>query len=747
MDSEAFEALYVEAPAASIKSCLLVLEGVACGACLWLVERLPTVHPGLVEARLSLQQGTVRVTWDTGVTSLSQIASLLARVGYRPHPARSAARDLLHKRAARSRLIDTAVAGALAGNIMLLAFALYSGLPDGMEAQYEQYFRYLSGFLGVLALAWPGRTFFISSWRALAHRSINLDVPITMALVAGGLAGTVNIVLGRGEIYFDSLAALVFLLLVGRQLQHAQQRRADRAVELLFSLMPQTARRLENGVAVEVPSQSLNPGDLIRVLPGELLPADGLVSAGASTLNAAVLTGESLPIEVCAGDVVYGSAQNLSGTLEIRVTAAGTATRAGKLMELVQRGIETRSPIVRHADRVGVLFTVVVSVVSVITFAGWATVSLHAAVDHTVAMLIVTCPCVLGLATPLTMAMSIGQLARRGILVKSAESLEKLASIGPVILDKTGTLTTGQPTVTSYTPLAEVGFVSGLLLAMEQPFAHPIAQAVTRHLAAADLPALAVTDIRQAAGGITGDYQHQRVLLGSPAFLGRQGVEVPAFLQQQVAAAHQLGHTIILLALGTQLLAVVTLADTLKPDAAGAINQLRRHGALVELATGDNHAAAITIAGQLDIGRQSVHAEQTPEDKLALIKSRVAARIDSRARRHVIMIGDGINDAAALAAADVGIAVRGGAEASLTAADVYLSKPGLSSLTTLTAASRHTLSIIRTNLCLSLAYNVLAAALAIAGLMHPLIAAILMPLSSLTVVTLTMFRLRNRDCQ
>ena len=758
MDMPAFEHLYVEkhvlAEGREAKSCLLVLEGVTCGACVWLVERLPTILQGLLEARLSMQHGTVRVMWDPAVTSLSEVAGLLAKVGYKPHPARSEARDDLKKREARARMIDTAAAGALAGNIMLLAFALYAGLPGGMEREYEQYFRWLSGVLGVIALGWPGRTFFISSYRAIRQRAINLDVPITLALVAGGMAGVVNIVIGRGEIYFDSLSALVFLLLVGRQLQHAQQRRADRAVELLFSLMPHVARRLEGGpqadgreaevIEAEVPTESLVVGDVVRVRPGELLPADGVVIRGASEINAAMLTGESSAVEVVIGDEVFGSAQNLTGVIDIRVTAAGEQTRAGRLMELVQRGVETRSPIVRHADRIGLIFTVVVTMMAVITFAGWATVSLEKAIDHSVAMLIVTCPCVLGLATPLTMAMSIGRLARKGVLVKSAEALEKLSHVGTLLLDKTGTLTAGRPVVrkVKWNPGAGIGEAEarGVLVALERQFDHPIARAVCEHFGE-ELAIAEVTDVQQEAGGISGRYRGMTVVCGSPSFCGRMGVEVVDWLVREFGAGQETGETVIMMAAGGRVVMGVSLADEVKPDAAKVLRSLRRERRTlaVGMITGDHARAAEVVARRLEIEPERVWSEVLPERKLALVQAAVAAR--GNGKGCVVMVGDGVNDAAALAAADVGVAVRGGAEASLAAADVYLSKPGLASLHDTIISARKTLSIIRMNLCLSLAYNVVAGGLTIAGMMHPLIAAILMPLSSLTVVTFTMVRI------
>lgn len=729
-DAESFQSLYVRDASGGLKQTELVLEGASCLACVWLVEKLPSVVPGVIEARLNLRESSVRIVWDPSKLALSQIARALDRFGYRPHAQQGLDRRERHRQEERKRMIHLAASFALMGNVMLLALALYAGMFGGIEQQFWTFFRWISTVLGSIALAWPGWQFFRSAVGSIRARSPNLDVPICLALLAGWVAGIVNVVIGRGEIYFDTLTVLVFLLLVGRYLQFRQQRKVEDSVELLFSLTPRTARVVRDGRVIEEPTESLVEGDIIEVAPGDLLAADGAVENGNSTINAALLTGESMPVEVAAGMRVHAGTQNLSGVLRVRVEQTGERTRLGQLMKLIEEGIRRKPPIVEFADRVGQWFTVAVSLLAAGVFAYWAQQSVADAIDHAVALLIVTCPCVLGLATPLTISVSIGRLARRGILVKNGVILETLSRGGSAVLDKTGTITTGQMRVVD-----TIGDASLLPLVaeIERRVSHPIAGAIVEAFGQEELPAdqRAEVDAVQSApgGGVRAMHDGRAIVIGSPTLMQRQNATIDRAMSQWAAEREQHGLTTVLVAIDGTVQAALAIGDDARADAKSQIAALRKLGWRPTICSGDADAVVQRVARDVGIDAADAIGSTVPEGKL-----RVVERLQKQER--VLMVGDGVNDAAALAAAEVGVAVHGGAEASLAAADAYIAKPGLDGVVELVQKSRQTMRVVRRNLGISLCYNLLAGVLAAMGLMNPLLAAIIMPISSATVLSL-----------
>ncbi|MGD0770374.1 MAG: heavy metal translocating P-type ATPase [Tepidisphaeraceae bacterium] len=746
-DAPAFHKLFVQQQSQTVASVDLMLEGVTCAACVWLIERLPHVLPGVIEARLSLRQAIVRVTWNTRELSLSRIGRTLNGLGYTPHPAKGLPRKQLARIEVRKRLIDLAVAGAIAGNAMLVACALYAGRGGRMEDSYREFFRWISAVLGILSLAWPGAGFFRGAIAAVRLRTVNFDVPIVLGLLAGGVAGIVNVILNRGEVYFDSLSVLVFLLLVGRFLQFRQQRRADDAVELLFCLAPSTCRTVRQGDRIEeMPIEAVVSGDLIEVLSGQTIAADGVVESGQSHVLQALLTGEAEPVPVGVGDKVYGGVPNQGASLRIRVSQVGADSRVGRLMRVVERGVAEKPAIVQFTDRIAARFVLVVTLAAAGTFAYWSRFDVAAAVDHAVALLIVCCPCVLGLATPVTLAVAIGRLARRDILVKSGAAIEKLARRGQILLDKTGTLTFGQLRLVCW---HVEGFASTgdeqfkpLVAALERQSQHPVARAFCQALAAFELPAAQsalLHDVKeQPNGGIRAMLGSQAVHVGSPAFVNRAGISVPPSLARLQHELEQVGTTVVLVAVDGNAVALAGFGDQIRDDSRWAVHALHELDWDEQILSGDSQSVVRKVARAVGIDPSRATGEMTPEAKLALVR-------EYQGRCLTVMVGDGVNDAAALAAADVGIAVHGGAEASLAAADVYIASPGLTPLVHLVTAARKTMRTIRVNLAISLVYNLVAAALAATGKMSPLICAILMPVSSATVLSLAMASIRRID--
>jgi Cu2+-exporting ATPase len=730
LDDPAFQRGHCRGLPGGLLAVELYLEGVHCTACVFLVERLPSILPGVREARLQLGRSLARVVYDPARVQLSQIAARLDAIGYPVHPYRGA--SLRDRRRAEDRrfLVRLGVAGAAAANVMLLAIAEYGDLLGAMTAADRGLFRFASLLLTVPALLYSGSVFLRGAWGSLRARRLHMDLPIAVGLLAGFVLSTWSTVRGEGPVYFDSVTLLVFLLLAGRWLQRRQQRAAFDAAEALLSLTPSVARRLEEGQVREVPLEALLPGQLCEVRAGDSIPVDGVVSAGRSELDCALLTGESTPQAVAEGAEVHAGTVNLRARLVVRVTRTGEDTRVGKLMRLIEEHARRRAPVVELADRLAGGFVLVTLALALGALGLWLWLDPARALPQALALLVVTCPCALGLATPLAVAVAIGRAARRGILVKGGDVVERLARPGPgatILLDKTGTLTAGRARLASYEGeralLADVA-------ALEAASAHAVARVLAA--AAPPRPGASVEAVREVpGGGIEGTVSGRRLTVGSAAFVeGRVG-PLPGWARERSLALAAETLTPVLIAVDGEVAALAGIGDPLRPDARATVAELRALGFELEILSGDHPRVVENVARALGIERWRAGA--SPEAKLA--------RVEELAGR-AVMVGDGVNDAAALAAARVGIAVHGGAEASLSAADVFSERPGLAPVVELVRAARGTLRGIRAALGFSLAYNVVGAALALAGLVTPLVAAVLMPASSLTVLTIA-YRTRS----
>ncbi|MCH5377841.1 MAG: cation-translocating P-type ATPase, partial [Planctomycetes bacterium] len=645
-DDPVFRELYYQAWNDGTQSTELYLEGVHCAACVWLVEKLPRLVPGTLESRLDMRRSLVRVSWDDRRVKLSEIARTLDSLGYPPHPAKDARARELRREEDHRFLIRIGVAAACAGNVMTLSFALYGAVFTGIQDEYSRLFRLASMLFGLVALAWPGSLFFRGAWAALRTRTAHLDLPIALGLLAGGLAGTVNAIRGSGEIYFDSLTMLIFLLLVGRWIQRRQQRWAADAVELLFSLTPTSARVVEDEGVREVPLEAIAPDDIIEVRAGDSVPTDGVVIEGESAVDQSLLTGESVAVPVSPGDSVYAGTVNVAARVLVCVQAVGGRTRVGRLMNLVEECSQRRAPIVLFADRVAGWFVVVVLLLAALTFAVWLWLDPGRAVEHSVALLIVTCPCALGLSTPLAVTVALGRAARRQILIKGGDTLERLTRPGTVFLDKTGTLTAGRTAVLHFS-----GYEALLpqIAALESHSAHPIARAITRYgIERCGREAIAnrsVTQVQQTTdGGLAGTVDGQNYLIGSARFVRERGAAVSDDVNQAEQAALATAATPVLVAVDGQAVAVVSAGDPVRDDAASAIHDLVRLGWKVRILSGDHPGVVQAVAARLDIAPPHAMGEATPEEKVQRVR-------DAAREGPVLMVGDGVNDAAALSAA------------------------------------------------------------------------------------------------
>ncbi|MCR9206641.1 MAG: heavy metal translocating P-type ATPase metal-binding domain-containing protein [bacterium] len=708
--------------------CELAVHGLHCAACAWLIENVATRTPGWLDARVKMSEHTMRVVFDPKKISLSRIAQPLDRLGYELSPLPEHRED--HFRQENHRLlILIAFAGFCAANAMWIAIALYAGEASDVEAEHWSFLRWMGTGLGLAAVLLPGRTFFQGAWASIKTRTPHMDLPVALGLTVGTVAGVIAAITGQGESYFDSLAVLVFLLLIGRWIQFHQQHRAAKAVDLLLRITPRhTQRILANDQTELVLVDNLRPNDSVRVMAGQSVPVDGVILGGQSSIDQSLLTGESLPVSVQEGDSVSAGTVNLQSPLDIRVTSVGRESRIGQVMQSVEEAAAQKTPIVQLADSIGGYFVVIVTLLAIATFFAWLGDGFGIAASHATSLLIVACPCALALATPLAIAVALGRAAKRKILIRDGSSLQTLASVGTIWFDKTGTLTEGKPKA-----IYVEGDPSAIAhaAAIERHCEHPIAIAIQREASRRDLTVPTNAQLGQVhVGGVSGNSDGQAVLVGSLSFMQDNHVVLTESILAACEHCTNQSASPSVIAIDGIASCVLAISDPLKPNVDQFVESLKRRGWRVGILSGDHPKIVAHVAEQLNLDAAQALGGLSPEDKLQHVRHHSSGS--------TVMVGDGANDAAALAAADVGIAVRGGAEVSLQAAPVYIASDSMTSISDLIGAARRTQALIRTAFAASLSYNLVAVALAMSGRISPLFAAILMPISSVTVLALTL---------
>lgn len=724
-DEPRFQSLYCRPIPGGLVTVELYLEGVHCSACVWLVERVSLLVDGASSAVLDIGRSIVTLTYDPTQIQLSELARTLDSLGYPAHPVRGADAMLLRRSEQRRLLIRMGVAAAAAGNAMLMALALYSGEFSGMDPSHAALFRWGSLFVTLPAVFWSAWPFFRGALGALRAGVAHMDLPIALGITVGFAGGAVATWRGTGGVYFDTITVLIFLLLVGRWIQLRQQDLARSAAELLYSLAPTTARRVDPDGTRVVSADTLMPGDEVEILVNEHVPADGIVGAGSSTLDTSWLTGEPIPEIIQPGARICAGTTNLLSTIRMRVERAGLETRVAKLMQAVEEASRRRARIVRLADSISGKFVLVILALAVVTVASWSFWDFSRGVENAIALLVVTCPCALGMATPLAVTAALGRAARAGIFVKGGDVLEALAKAELVVLDKTGTLTEGRLELVAWEGDATV---KSQVHAIEKLAVHPVANAMVRALEAEAEDHRVECLVHHVGGGIQAVVDGERFAVGAPGWFTALGFSTDPVLIERIASHVVEGHTPVLVARNTKVIALCAFGDRLRQEARETIELLNTMGIECAVLSGDHEGAVQALAAQVGRPLRFARGGASPENKLATIEE--LTKFQS-----VAMVGDGVNDAAALSAATVGIAVHGGAEASLAAADAFSTAPGLSTVGQLFVGARRTFAVIRRGLVFSLAYNVVGCILAMAGWLNPLVAAILMPLSSLTVVT------------
>jgi Cu2+-exporting ATPase/Cu+-exporting ATPase len=692
------------------------LEGVHCAACVWLTEKVADFVDHVESVRLDLASSVATVQL-TANGSFAPVAEEFSRIGYRPHPVKQDEVDTHKKREERWMLIQLAVAGTCTGNIMLLAVSLYGGLDGGMG----EVFKWVSFALFLPVFLFSAIPFYRSAWSAIRARQVSIDIPLVLGILLGSAMSLANLFMGSDHIYFDSLSALVFLLLASRYVLKRAQQNALNASNLIHFLTPSVARKkMPDGKVLEANLDQIRPGDLIEVRPGENIPVDAVIESGNSTLNCALLTGESRLQKVGVGETVFAGTLNQQAPIIISVRQSGGATRLGQILKSMEEHLNRRAPIVAFADKISKHFvTAVVALVGLVFLWGFRS-DWHQALNNALALAIVTCPCAFALATPLAMTTSIGRSARIGILVKGGDVLEKLSSVKTLFLDKTGTLTTGNFEVLNWVMDSEASAgIEKAILALETHSNHPIAKALIRHLEGkgkvADPGLMQPADFRETIGtGVSGTVD------GNFYEIGR--------LKDTDSNATDLHSSTIGIYCNGKLAGRVILGDKLREDSRAAIEILRSAGLDLRILSGDSAEAVHQVACQLGIPSDRTYSNKTPEQKSAI----VAQTPDS------MMVGDGANDAVALASAHVGVAVHSGMEVAMRAADSYLFSPGVYPVYRLHGIARETMTVIHRNFIFSLLYNLVGGAAAVLGLVNPLFAAILMPISAFTVLISSM---------
>ncbi|MGE3842997.1 MAG: heavy metal translocating P-type ATPase metal-binding domain-containing protein [Vicinamibacterales bacterium] len=717
----------------------LYLEGIHCAACVWLVERLPAVLPGVDEVRLNLASAVADVTWRPGRTRLAAIGRALDRLGYTPHIHRASHVQESRRAEDRASLARVGVAVACAMNLMFLHGALYAGEYSGMEAAYATFFRWLSFGVTLPVLLYSARPFFHTALAGVRARVIHIDVPVVIGITVAFAVSTINTVRGAGPLYFDSLAMLVAALLSARQVQRSTQRAAlERADSLRGVAFLEFARKLTgadaDATAAEVPLSVLSAGDLVEVRSGELVPVDGVVQNGRSSLDNAVLTGESIPVGVVEGDRVNAGATNLGARLVVRVEASGSRTRVGALMAIVEDALSSKPTLLRRTDLLARRFVQVLLVLAVATGAIWIHQGAELAMERVVALLVVACPCALGLSVPLAISVALMRAARTGVFVKNPDALDRLRQVDTVLVDKTGTLTTGEARVVRW--FGEDSVLQ-FARALERESAHSVAGAFQRTGGQSLHLVRSVSDVSEVPGqGISGRLNDREIRVGNRAHMEAGGGGLPDAVERHAMACIDEGLSPVFVSVDGHISGVAGIGDALRPDAAATVAELVRRGIRVRILSGDHPAVVARIGAALALPADDALGGLTPEAKRDIVSGLVGGGAGSGA---VAMVGDGVNDAAALALADVGIAVQGGTGATIVAADVVLTREGLSPLLDILDGASRLRRVILRNIAFSLFYNAAAAALAITGSIGPLGAAVLMPVSSVTVVLSSAF--------
>lgn len=691
------------------KHLYLQVEGMRCASCAWRIETTLTAFPD-VEARINFATERLHIAWQGAKNRANDLAKEVEKLGFRVAPFDPLSKHEQGEREERFLLRCLAVAGFASGNIMLFSLALWFSTGDAMGDATRALMHWVMALISLPTILYSGRPFFYSAWDALKKFHTNMDVPISLAVVLAGLMSLYETIQHGPYVYFDASVMLLFFLLIGRYLDKKARGRAREAAQGLLSMLVGTATILENAASRNIPIRDLKPGMHLLVAAGEKIAADGVIVKGISEVDSSLVTGETIPRAISAGEKVYGGMINLAAPIEVDVLAESENSLLADIVALMEKAEQGQTKYVRLADRVAGLYTPVVHILALATFLGWWWIGApwQAALLNATAVLIITCPCALGLAVPVVQVLASGKLFRQGMLLKSGNALEKLADIDTVIFDKTGTLTLGTPSLTNVTGISEEDVQ--LAASMAARSKHPLAVTLAK---AWNGPALALDVEEIPAHGLEAQYQGRRIRLGKRSWCGDSKAQSDEQLE-------------LWLNDGAGKCTRFTFSDQLRKEVPETIAALKAKDMDIILLSGDRKFVAAHSAAEAGI--LEYYAELTPIDKTRIIEEKI------KKGHKVLMVGDGLNDAPALAAATVSMSPSSAVDISQNAADIIFRGSSLRPVETALDIARQSQKLVKTNFTVSLIYNVIAVPLAILGMVTPLIAAIAMSSSSLLVV-------------
>ena len=706
----------------------LAVDGITCAACMGEIERGLKRLPGIQNARVNLTSQRLAVDWMEDQTGADEIVATLEKLGYAAHPFDPASQKERQDRTGKELLRSMAVAGFAGMNIMLLSVSVWSGNATDITPETRDFFHWLSALIALPTVAYSGRPFFRSAFRALTSGRLNMDVPIVIGVSLAVALSVVQTVQHHHHAYFESAVMLLFFLLIGRYLDHNMRGRTRSFAENIAALKAEVAARIgSDGSVREVPLSKISTGDLVLVSGGERVPVDGVVEAGRSEIDQSLVTGESALVPVSTGQRVYAGTMNGAGSLQVRVQAASGATLLDEVNRLLEAASQAKSKYVRIADRAARLYAPLVHGAAGLTFLGWllAGMEWQPALVISISVLIITCPCALGLAVPAVQVVASGQLFKRGVLLNSGDAIERLSDIDTVLFDKTGTLTLAETELCASLEKDDETIVLAGRLALASR--HPLSLALVKATGAM----LPLPDVREISGaGIETRVNGQILRLGSPQFCGVSLERVD----------HELGcypgASLLAIQHGTRPVRILPFRQRLRPDARETVDQLRQLGLDVEILSGDTRAAVETCAQTLKVA--AWQAGMKPAQKIEHLEQL------QRQGRKVLMVGDGLNDAPALVGAHVSLSPVSAVHLSQAVADAVFLGDKLQPVVDAVRLSRRARAAIEQNLWISAWYNVIAVPIAVAGFVTPLMAAIAMSASSLAV-TANALKLRWQD--